>query len=110
MPAPRSANATARSWRSAPTASRSKRRPGTARHRDVCPGLLDAGRRGRVPRRRGAVAVVVHPGSALTESLWKETEGFATWVLSQLRPLYLFVDEIDERLRAGAKREAVLCA
>ncbi len=52
----------------------------------------------------------MHPGSALTESLWKETEGFATWVLSQLRPLYLFVDEIDERLRAGAKREAVLCA
>jgi len=48
--------------------------------------------------------------SELTESLWEEYEAFASRDLSELRPLFLFVDGIAERLRPGAKREAVLCA
>lgn len=46
----------------------------------------------------------------VTEALWKEYEEFATRDLSELRPLYLFVDGIAERLRMGAPREAVLAA
>jgi transposase-like protein len=46
----------------------------------------------------------------VTEALWKEYEEFATRDLSELRPLYLFVDGIAERLRVGAPREAVLAA
>lgn len=46
----------------------------------------------------------------VTEVLWKEYEEFATRDLSELRPLYLFIDGIAERLRAGAPREAVLAA
>jgi transposase-like protein len=48
--------------------------------------------------------------SELTEVLWAEYEEFATRDLSQIRPLYLFLDGIAERLRPGAKRETVLCA
>ncbi len=48
--------------------------------------------------------------SELTEVLWAEYEEFATRDLSEIRPLYLFLDGIAERLRPGAKREAVLCA
>jgi putative transposase len=46
----------------------------------------------------------------VTEALWKEYEEFATRDLSELQPLYLFIDGIAERLRAGAPREAVLAA
>jgi transposase-like protein len=46
--------------------------------------------------------------SEVTEVLWAEYEEFATRDLSELKPLYLFVDGIAERLRPGAKREAVL--
>lgn len=42
--------------------------------------------------------------------LWAEYEEFATRDLSQIRPLYLFLDGIAERLRPVAKRETVLCA
>jgi len=48
--------------------------------------------------------------SEVTEVLWEEYEEFATRDLSEIRPLYLFVDGIAERLRPGAKREAVLAA
>jgi transposase-like protein len=48
--------------------------------------------------------------SELTEVLWAEYEEFATRDLSEVKPLYLFLDGIAERLRPGAKREAVLCA
>ena len=48
--------------------------------------------------------------SELTEQLWSEYETFATRDLSEIRPLYLFVDGLYERLRPGAKREAILCA
>ena len=48
--------------------------------------------------------------SEVTEVLWKEYEEFATRDLSELEVLYLFVDGIAERLRPGAKREAVLAA
>lgn len=47
--------------------------------------------------------------SEVTEVLWEEYEQFATRDLSELDVLYLFVDGIAERLRPGAKREAVLC-
>ena len=46
----------------------------------------------------------------LTERLWEEYEAFATRELSEINPLYLFIDGIAERLTPGFKREAVLCA
>ena len=48
--------------------------------------------------------------SELTETLWAEYEDFATRDLSEIQPLYLFLDGLAERLRPGAKREAVLAA
>jgi putative transposase len=48
--------------------------------------------------------------SEVTEALWEEYEEFATRDLSEVRPLYLFVDGIAERLRPGSPREAVLAA
>lgn len=48
--------------------------------------------------------------SEVTEVLWAEYEEFATRDLSEIDLLYLFLDGIAERLRPGAKREAVLCA
>ena len=48
--------------------------------------------------------------SELTEALWAEYEEFATRDLSDLEPLYLFLDGLAERLRPGTKREAILCA
>ena len=48
--------------------------------------------------------------SEITEALWKEYEEFATRDLSDISPLYLFLDGIAERLRPGAKSEAILCA
>ncbi|MFC1492199.1 IS256 family transposase, partial [Nitrospinota bacterium] len=48
--------------------------------------------------------------SELTERLWEEYEAFATRDLSDIQPLYLFLDGLAERLTPGFKREAVLCA
>jgi transposase-like protein len=48
--------------------------------------------------------------SELTEALWAEYEEFATRDLGDIRPLYVFLDGLAERLRPGAKREAVLAA
>jgi transposase-like protein len=48
--------------------------------------------------------------SEITESLWQDYEAFATRDLSEIDPLYLFLDGIAERLTPGYKREAVLCA
>lgn len=48
--------------------------------------------------------------SEITEALWQEYEEFATRDLSDISPLYLFLDGIAERLRPGAKSEAILCA
>jgi transposase-like protein len=48
--------------------------------------------------------------SEVTEVLWQEYQEFATRDLSEIEPLYLFVDGIAEKLRPGAKREAVLAA
>jgi len=48
--------------------------------------------------------------SEVTERLWAEYEAFATRDLSEVRPLYLFLDGVAERLRPGQAREAVLSA
>lgn len=48
--------------------------------------------------------------SEVTERLWAEYEAFATRDLSHIRPLYLFLDGVAERLRPAQAREAVLCA
>src|SRR3989449_6827022 len=48
--------------------------------------------------------------SEVTERLWEEYEAFATRDLSEHQLLYLFVDDVAERLRPGLAREAVLCA
>jgi transposase-like protein len=46
--------------------------------------------------------------SELSDSLWAEYEAFATRDLSEICPLYLFVDGVAERIRAGTPREAIL--
>lgn len=48
--------------------------------------------------------------SEVTQSLWQEYQAFARRDLSEIKPLYLFLDGLAEQLRPGAKREAVLCA
>lgn len=48
--------------------------------------------------------------SKLTERIWEEYEAFATRDLSWVKPLYLFIDGIAQRLTPGYKREAVLAA
>lgn len=48
--------------------------------------------------------------SEISEALWAEYEEFTTRDLSEVKPLYLFLDGIAERLRPGSKSEAVLCA
>lgn len=48
--------------------------------------------------------------SELTEALWEEYEAFATRDLSDIKPLYLYLDGVAERLRAGSRRESVLAA
>ena len=48
--------------------------------------------------------------SEITERLWAEYEAFSCRDLSEHRIVYLFVDGIAERLRAGQAREAVLAA
>jgi len=48
--------------------------------------------------------------SEITERLWAEYEAFTTRDLSEYRIVYLFVDGIAERLRAGQAREPVLAA
>lgn len=48
--------------------------------------------------------------SEITEALWREYEEFVTRDLSDIQPLYLFLDGIAERLRPGGKSEAILCA
>jgi transposase-like protein len=42
--------------------------------------------------------------SELTERLWAEYEAFATRDLSEIRPLYLCIDSIAERLMPGFRR------
>ena len=48
--------------------------------------------------------------SEITERLWAEYEAFTMRDLSEYRIVYLFVDGIAERLRAGQAREPVLAA
>jgi Transposase, Mutator family len=48
--------------------------------------------------------------SEITERLWAEYEAFTTRDLGEHRVVYLFVDGIAERLRAGQPREPVLAA
>jgi putative transposase len=48
--------------------------------------------------------------SEITERLWAEYEAFCKRDLAEYRTVYLFVDGIAERLRAGQPREAVLAA
>jgi hypothetical protein len=48
--------------------------------------------------------------SEITERLWAEYEGFCKRDLSEHAIVYLFVDDIAERLRPGQRREAVLAA
>jgi len=48
--------------------------------------------------------------SEVTVSLWAEYEAFTTRDLGEHRIVYLFVDGIAERLRAGQPREAVMAA
>ena len=46
----------------------------------------------------------------VTERLWSEYEAFASRDLSEHQIVYLYVDGVAERLRAGRPREAVLAA
>ena len=46
--------------------------------------------------------------SEITERLWAEYEAFSKRDLSEYRIVYLYVDGIAERLRAGQPREAVI--
>lgn len=48
--------------------------------------------------------------SEVTEALWEEYEAFATRDLSEIKPLFLFLDGVAEKLQPGARREAVLAA
>lgn len=48
--------------------------------------------------------------SEITERLWAEYEAFTQRDLSEHRIVYLYVDGIAERLRAGQSREAVIAA
>jgi putative transposase len=48
--------------------------------------------------------------SEITERLWAEYEAFTTRDLAEHQIVYLFVDGIAERLRAGQPREAVMAA
>ena len=48
--------------------------------------------------------------SEITEVMWADYEEFVSRDLSEIRVLYLFLDGIAEKLRPGARREAVLCA
>jgi transposase-like protein len=48
--------------------------------------------------------------SEITERLWTEYEGFSQRDLAEHRVVYLYIDGIAERLRAGQPREAVLAA
>ena len=48
--------------------------------------------------------------SQLGERLWEDYQAFAQRDLSEYAIVYLFIDEIAERLRPGAKREPVLVA
>jgi putative transposase len=48
--------------------------------------------------------------SEITERLWAEYEAFSKRDLSEYRIIYLYVDGIAERLRAGQPREAVMAA
>jgi transposase-like protein len=48
--------------------------------------------------------------SEVTEKLWTEYDAFCTRDLAEHRIVYLYVDGIAERLRAGRQREAVLAA
>src|SRR3954453_8567576 len=48
--------------------------------------------------------------SEITERLWAEYEAFTTRDLSEHRIVYLFIDGIAERLRAGQPREPVMAA
>jgi putative transposase len=48
--------------------------------------------------------------SEITERLWAEYKAFTTRDLGEHRIVYLFVDGIAERLRAGQPREAVMAA
>ena len=48
--------------------------------------------------------------SEITERLWEEYEAFTRRDLSEFDIVYLFVDGIAERLRAGCPREPVIAA
>jgi transposase-like protein len=48
--------------------------------------------------------------SEVTEVLWTQYEEFATRDLSDVHPLYMFVDGVAEKLRAGMRPEAILTA
>ena len=48
--------------------------------------------------------------SEITDRLWAEYEAFTTRDLSEHRIVYLFIDGIAERLRAGQPREPVMAA
>jgi putative transposase len=48
--------------------------------------------------------------SEITERLWAQYEAFASRDLSDFEVVYLFVDDIAERLHLGQPREAVLAA
>ena len=69
--------------------------------RDVEDAFTDEG--GRRLLSRAAV-------SEITERLWAEYEAFIKRDLSEYRIVYLYVDGIAERLRAGQPREAVIAA
>jgi len=60
--------------------------------------------------RRGAASLPARPFPRSPSACGRKYEAFATRDLSEMRPLYLFLDGVAERLRPGSAREAVLSA
>src|SRR4029077_4179124 len=77
---------------------------------DVGARAVHARYRGAVCRRGWAVLAVRTAVSEITERLWAQYEAFASRDLSDFEVVYLFVDDIAERLHLGQPREAVLAA
>src|SRR5437660_1011374 len=87
-----------------------KRIAATEKTRERLRALID-GRLGTGAGRSEPVRLVSRAAvSAITERLWEEYEAFTRRDLSEFDIVYLFVDGIAERLRAGCPREPVIAA
>src|SRR5215213_7072879 len=97
-------SASDRTWRAGRERSRTWRSSST--HADCRRATLKTRSTDEAGRRLLSRAAV----SEITERLWAEYEAFTTRDLGEHRIVYLFVDGIAERLRAGQPREAVMAA